>query len=59
MRIVSMNHYCIVRRPFRVASKPVGLPVTIHATTASAARRAYRRRFPVISEGQRLEVMPL
>jgi hypothetical protein len=54
-----MNRYSIVRRPFRVASRPVGLPVTIHATTAAAARRAYRRRFPVLTEAQRLEVTPL
>jgi|GEM_PF-5386284 len=54
-----MNRYSIVRHPYRVAAKPIGLPVTIHATTASAARRAYRRRFPIVSEGQRVEVEPL
>jgi hypothetical protein len=54
-----VNHYTITRRPFRVAARPIGLPVIIHATSASAARRAYRRRYPVVTLGQRLEVDPL
>ncbi len=48
-----------IRFPFRVVARPSGLPITIHATTPAAARRAYRRRFPVFTAGQTCHATPL
>lgn len=40
------------KHPYRVTARPSGLPITVHATNAAAARRQYRRRFPVFTAGQ-------
>lgn len=47
------------KHTYTVTARPTGLPIKVTATTTAAARRQYRRRFPVFCAGQTVHAVLL